>query len=1459
MFTTYHTAEHLSRHARKWFFCRLVAAFPQAADMATSLAMYVPCPHALLTLEGKWPQCAFPRVLRGRHSAAWIHGRELLMANGIPEPDQQLVPAEVSRRTADWNLNPESLLSLGRNLQDLLSFTTPNAMAAATATANVHLLILHKMREQMLLQGALMSQTIYDLEQVVPICVDRCRAQSSDASSQRASTLFASVGPGYDFVLQGHSTMLVEELPEAWRHAQVLLCAQHEKEPDKEASSREFLQPRLQLLPGVPTAVGSGRASVPHKIRAVAHSQRLEVNSWGQVAVLMNSTFSLTGDLGTESRVCGWAGDLDMLMGKWISSEDGAEEEEPDVTPHYRLDFRKQIFVSGLLYNSHSMSRDLEAALQHWETYVTQLTHVCRLLQQPWSCQRLVRTCMQRAPRNAWIPEIEAFKGKVYSGRWGTTMDATRQLVPLLEVVRNLWDVNQFRSKAGGADADDGREGEAARQLSLEVVQQALSSDLFQAYSHAMLSIADAILHIQHWCEGCPCKHHSSTKMRNTCPMKTRRAPELAAGQLSTCLQSVFDVAHGGLLAHASLSKVRDEERQTVLVDFAAARQHIDLSLRVKLSHWQQLPYVLFGLGHASEAVQRSSAQRSLKLFDSACQTSQQDVSPSHHYLSVLLCSPGTASRRELETLAAGDATLEELPLLLPWASRFRFTPVAKGLRASAKRHVRAAPHAGPAHLAFESARPFLQEWLCKHADQNSLLTLGKACQQTKNLRYCLTCSGCWKHPFIQQLMQAQGSVRNLARKARHQCVEVLFHCDSHDHFRDIPEGLIVQQARMLTPAKWSLPEARNASSEDELWAKHAMHDLKDFVKQQMQTAATAESEGSAALSNLVIVSVNSTVVPVALQTFVNPTPAAALEHEDLFQFMSVEDNQQNTTPQAHSSKAEVPLQNISFFRVAQLNPGKAKTAPGVARVSGDDTLIVELLPAFRYDAESKEAIVGLEGSHSSHDRSGSLFVLDALHYPCSDLLGMQAWKYEQRLHFHLDVASVQEDPALAEAVRAVLQDVVSSRAFSGLQPTAELSVLQLMLHLKQQGWTCCEKRPNAGGRFLDLKKHRRSNPKRSARPGRGAAIPAITSDAADELDSDGRDVVSDEDADPEESSANAEPSASSSGSSSNSGSSGKSSSDSSSSSSGGSASAAEDEDSDAERRPGHGHATQLLATSFFWKGCRFTRSKADGEHIGWECTCRDPKHREGEGIAAACRRSLRFARHGGEEVVLRKLKWWLLQSYDYDTRREHVAECPWVPLLGVDYLPRFPPLLLHLRSDEVAAGGRGWVRDKARDIQSAAYRIMKQPLPAPALASITEEAEAQEPVVRSGDRGQSQDEQLEEVLDMLATDLSVSNGGRASSRTSSRSDVQSGPEELVPDDMMMDEFKKRTLEHAELESEESAAKKTREGESSEPVSPSKALYPPLFAVRVSQEDDVFRWDEHEDLTAVEGEDVEYK
>ena len=1559
-------AEHLSRHSRYWFFqvsdhsfSKLVEAFPAAADLATQLAVYVPCPHALLLLQGTWLRYGFPRVLQGRQAGAWFQGRELLEAAGVAGPAQNISPAEIARRTATWTLDPENILRLGANLRDLINPTSPESIQAAMSAATDHMLVLHKIRERMLLQSARMSQNVYDLEQIVQfvmiasglrsaehmdvllrqclhVCVQdptirnhfearlsqeravpspttlrrhrltllmgfqRVRARMLDEMLDRArgsgivrwSTIDASPHKGYDFVLQGHSTRLVDELPEAWRHAEVLLLQEPNDAANlgQETSSRKFLKPRLELVPGVPTAVGSGRASVLHKIKAAAHSERLQANSWGQVAVLMNSTFSRTGDLGTESRMCGWEGNLDVLMGTWVADADGVKEVEPgfnfqqvsdlpladeepefdiqpcevvpvsaDARPHYRLDFTQQVFIAGLLHISHNMTRDLESVLQHWETYVTQLTHVCRLLQQPWSCQRLVRTCMQRPPWSAWVPQVEEFDGKVYQGRWGTTMDAITQLVPLLHVVRQVWDAEKFSRKAGGT-ADDAGDTEASRQLSLEVVQQALSSDLFVAYSHAMLSIANAVLHLQNWAESCPCKRHSSDELKQTCPLKTRRAPELAAGALYASLKSELDVAHGGLLANETMVKLRDEQQQLVLVDFAAARQHIDLSLRVKLSHWQQLPHILFGLGHHNESVRARCAKRSLQLFDSVVvddEAGGDATQIEHHHLSSLLCTLGTAARHEMEQIARGGADMMQMRVLLPWAARFRFTPVAErwveGLHASAKRHSRAAPHAGPVHLAFESALPFLKKWLQENAAANSLQALAQHCKETKNLRRCLTGVGCFQHPVIQQLLQEHGNLRTFSRKAVHACVEVLFHCDAASHFEAIPDALLQQRTQKVMPTNWSLPSARNDSLEDELWAKHALQGLKDFVRQQTRSDSQADVQGPISLSSkLMIVSLNSsspTTFPLALQSFVNPTPQTALAIEDMFQFLALEDGQPaqaNQPDNDEASAAESRTQNISFFRIAQLNPGQAKTVAGVARVSGQDTLIVELLPVFRFDARGGEAVVGLEGDGSragtTEDCSGSLYVLDAIHYPSNDLLGMQSWQYDPKLHFDLDGAIPDVDPELSQAIREVLTDVMRGQAFAkrpesaafvlreseappnmrgeavtrladmgvlvrvppnhgessdshwkitefGLRKVAtahrlhsplpvfsapsdaevhvkaNLSVVQLMLYLRQKGWACAQKvsrhtdpepyKPapdsvkmwwikastqslnafyllalatagshgkdvphfknqsvykqilgleeeatRARGRrsssqfafvsvqdpaILPLPKPKARRAKAKQRPARGAGDRAGDRRALQD-DECRPDPAEDGDGDAEEGSAdsllNAMMSAdedvpsqsSSSSSNSSSSSSSSSASSSSSSSSGGSAGSsdeggdpADDDGAAGARRIGHAHATALLSTTFFWKGCRFTMLKVGQQHVGWECTCRDPRHRD---VGNACRRSLRFTRHGGQDMVLRKLKWWLLQSYDYDTRADHVTTCPWVPLLGVDYLP---------------------------------------------------------------------------------------------------------------------------------------------------------------------------------------------
>ena len=78
-----------------------------------------------------------------------------------------------------------------------------------------------------------------------------------------------------------------------------------------------------------------------------------------------------------------------------------------------------------------------------------------------------------------------------------------------------------------------------------------------------------------------------------------------------------------------------------------------------------------------------------------------------------------------------------------------------------------------------------------------------------------------------------------------------------------------------------------------------------------------------------------------------------------------------------------------------------------------------------------------------------------------------------------------------------------------------------------------------------------------------------------------------------------------------------------------------------------------LLDSTFFWRECKFTAIKDKGVSVGYEATCRNPAH------GKFCRRTLKFAPHGGSERVLLKLKWWLLQASEYDSREAHVRDCP--------------------------------------------------------------------------------------------------------------------------------------------------------------------------------------------------------
>eukprot|EP00969_Alexandrium_andersonii_P042588 1868470-Alexandrium_andersonii.AAC.1 len=159
----------------------------------------------------------------------------------------------------------------------------------------------------------------------------------------------------------------------------------------------------------LPCAVGSGRADVRYKAHALCHSERLTSTSWSETLQLLNSTFSLTGDLGTERVLPIVRIPLAQLFGDWVLQgaaapaadadapsdpepmlpADGLDAEfqvepempapppPPPVAPDSLvLNLTRAIYIAGLLHIVNNCVSDLKDVMSHWPVFINQLRHV---------------------------------------------------------------------------------------------------------------------------------------------------------------------------------------------------------------------------------------------------------------------------------------------------------------------------------------------------------------------------------------------------------------------------------------------------------------------------------------------------------------------------------------------------------------------------------------------------------------------------------------------------------------------------------------------------------------------------------------------------------------------------------------------------------------------------------------------------------------------------------------------------------------------------------------------------------------------------------------------------------------------------------------------------------------------------------------------------------------------------
>jgi hypothetical protein len=536
----------------------------------------------------------------------------------------------------------------------------------------------------------------------------------------------------------------------------------------------------------------------------------------------MSCVFSWTGDLGVESRLPTFRGNLLTLFGPWVRDVDGdnvgAEvghgppeeaagfdfqaqlpaldihhEDRPDP---YAVDLQGSIYVCGVLHVVHNCTESLKDSLEWWPEFVVWLTQVTRLLSRNWSKSRLVATCFSEWPHQVWQGLYTSFDASVYEGRWGSALYAVSQLLPLRPSLVAAWSLRKFTfGQAAPADEED----TSGANLKLCVADEAIRSQRFWAYMEMVDCLAETLTEVAAWAETCPCHsvdpslsgptRHQRVRLFQqrvglaTCPMRTRRAPELADFEAVKLLRRLMSVALPSLLLMPAISATSEDDKRLVLSDFVHGRQHLLFVFNAKFGHWRQLPWVCDGIAHYDRSIAAQCGRRALSLY----QHSPPEVQ--RHPIVEALCGLESPGRQELERFVNRQAELAELPTLQVMAGKFLFTTVAErwveSLHATAKQLLKSAPHHSAQHLAWHLAKPHIERIVCD-GRPGGLQEFAAVAQRVRSPRLALVHSGPMLHPDVCAFVTGNtGNMRELSRLKRKWVVELLFHVDANTLFQD--------------------------------------------------------------------------------------------------------------------------------------------------------------------------------------------------------------------------------------------------------------------------------------------------------------------------------------------------------------------------------------------------------------------------------------------------------------------------------------------------------------------------------------------------------------------------------------------------------------------------------------------------------------------------------------------------
>ena len=202
---------------------------------------------------------------------------------------------------------------------------------------------------------------------------------------------------------------------------------------------------------------------------------------------------------------------------------------------------------AGIHHIVHNLSQHVCESLTYWPQWHAGFQVICTLLYKPEHRERFIRTCIHGTEHSG---QTEAFTQGLskphWEKRWGSLVHTCRKLSTLFFVFRSAWSEESFRS---AEICGRTRDSELQAASVTKVVQDAT----WWAYLQAMLQLHECLHSLSQWCDGCACHEHILANVSRyrrehalrqvcsdgSCPLKGKRAPEMAVGQMEHVLHEL--------------------------------------------------------------------------------------------------------------------------------------------------------------------------------------------------------------------------------------------------------------------------------------------------------------------------------------------------------------------------------------------------------------------------------------------------------------------------------------------------------------------------------------------------------------------------------------------------------------------------------------------------------------------------------------------------------------------------------------------------------------------------------------------------------------------------------------------------------------------------------------------------------------------------------------------------------